>query len=111
MQAAGESNHIVGKPDDTLQVIRRRFVNSQVVGIPLSDRYFFHFDLIFLLLYLCITLVNYPWHLNKSEIDLFYSKEVFSLYFLGPLLPEACDVANIPIKQRKNLTITLCGKY
>ena len=65
----------------------------------------------FLLLYLCIALVNYPLHLNKSEIDLFYSKEVFSLYYLGPLLPEACDVANIPIRQRENLTIHLCGKY
>ena len=69
----------------------------------------------FPLLHLCIALVNYPWHLNKNEIDLigvsFYSKEVFSLYYLGPLLPEACDVANIPIRQRENLTIHLCGKY
>ena len=69
----------------------------------------------FLLLHLCIALENYPWHLNKSEIDLigvsFYSKEVFSLYYLGPLLPEACDVANIPIKLRENLTIHLSGKY
>ena len=69
----------------------------------------------FLLLHLCIALENYPWHLNKSEIDSidvsFYSKEVFSLYFLGPLLREACDVANIPIRLRKNLTIHLCGKY
>lgn len=31
-------------------------------------------------------------------------------FFLGPLLPDALDVAIIPFRQRQELTINLCGK-
>ena len=36
---------------------------------------------------------------------------MISFYFLGPLLPDICDVANIPNIQRFNLTIALSGEY
>lgn len=68
----------------------------------------------FRLLHLCIALVNYPCHSKKGETDLtalsFYSKDVFPIRYLGPLLPEARDVATIPARQRRNLTVHLCGK-
>ena len=37
---------------------------------------------------------------------------VFIEIFLpvGPLLPETCDVAMIPLRQRRELTINLCGE-
>ena len=36
---------------------------------------------------------------------------MISFYFLGPLLPDICDVANIPNIQRFNLTIALSGEH
>lgn len=36
-------------------------------------------------------------------------REIVPAGTTGPLLPEACDVENIPISQREKLTIHLCG--
>ena len=38
-------------------------------------------------------------------------QSIFFYLRLGPLLPETCDILDIPTRQRENLTVHLCGEY